>query len=60
MGELKYQPVDHDHAAFLAKATARKGFAEAYDALALEYEVVGRTLKAPSRVSLTQTRSPSG
>lgn len=39
MAELKYQPVPHDHKAFLAKASARKGFKEAYDALELEYKV---------------------
>jgi len=34
MAELKYKPVPHDHKAFLAKARTRKGFDEAYDALA--------------------------
>ena len=54
MAELKYQPVTHDHAAFLAKARARKGFTAAYDALALEYQVAGQMLKARSRAGLTQ------
>lgn len=54
MTELKYQPVAHDHEAFLAKARARKGFAEAYDALALEYQVAGQMLKARARAGLTQ------
>jgi len=31
-----------------------KGFVEAYDALALEYQVVGQMLKARSRAGLTQ------
>ena len=44
--ELKYHPVTHDHKAFLAKARTRKGFIEAYDALALEYLVAGQMLKA--------------
>ena len=39
MAELKYEPVPQDHKVFLAKARARKGFTEAYDALALENEV---------------------
>ena len=39
MAELKYTPVPHDHKAFLAKARTRKGFTEAFDALALEYQV---------------------
>ena len=35
MAELKYQPVPHNHKEFLAKAGARKGFADAYKALEL-------------------------
>jgi DNA-binding XRE family transcriptional regulator len=54
MADLKYKPVRHDHQAFLAKARARKGFAEAYDALELEYKVVYQMLKARSRAGLTQ------
>ena len=33
MADLKHQPVRHDHAAFLARARQRKGFADAYDAM---------------------------
>ena len=54
MPELKYKPVSHDHKALLAKARARKGFDEAYEALALEYQVAGQMLKARSRAGLTQ------
>lgn len=54
MADLKYKPVPHKHEAFLAKARARKGFAEAYDALALEYEVASQMLKARTRAGLTQ------
>ena len=54
MPELKYKPVPHDHNAFLAKARARKGFAEAYDALELEYQVANQMLKARARAGLTQ------
>jgi hypothetical protein len=36
MTDLKFKPVRHSHKAFLVKAAARKGFVEAYDALALE------------------------
>jgi DNA-binding XRE family transcriptional regulator len=54
MAELKYTPVDHDHAAFLARARTRKGFAEAYEALAPEYEVITQLLKARTRAGLTQ------
>ena len=54
MAELKHQPVVHNHKRFLEKARARKGFAEAYDTLALEYQVAGQMLKARSRAGLTQ------
>lgn len=54
MAELKYQPVPHDHKAFLSKARARKGFSDAYDALELEYAVASQMLKARSRAGLTQ------
>jgi DNA-binding XRE family transcriptional regulator len=54
MAELKHSPVKHDHAAFLAKARARKGFAQAYDALAPEYEVISQLLAARTRAGLTQ------
>ncbi len=39
MPELKYKPVPHEHKAFLAKSSARKGFTKAYEALALEYQL---------------------
>lgn len=54
MSELKYKPVPHDHKTFLGKARARKGFAEAYDALELEYQLASQMLKARSRAGLTQ------
>lgn len=54
MADLRYKPVAHDHRAFLAKARTRKGFAEAYDALELEYQVVSQMLRARSRAGLTQ------
>jgi DNA-binding XRE family transcriptional regulator len=54
MTELKHEPVAHDHEAFLARSRARKGFDQAYDALALEYQVAGQMLKARSRAGLTQ------
>lgn len=54
MAELKFKPVHHSHKEFLAKAATRKGFAEAYDALALEYQLAGQMLKARSRAGLTQ------
>jgi DNA-binding XRE family transcriptional regulator len=54
MAELKYKPVPHDYKAFLAKASARKGFKEAYDALELEYKVASQMLRARARAGLTQ------
>ena len=54
MAEMKFKPVRHSHKEFLAKAATRKGFAEAYDALALEYHLANQMLKARSRAGLTQ------
>jgi DNA-binding XRE family transcriptional regulator len=54
MAKLKYKPVPHDHKAFLAKAGVREGFTEAYEALALEYQVAEQMLNARSRAGLTQ------
>jgi DNA-binding XRE family transcriptional regulator len=54
MPELKYSPVKHDHKAFLAKASQKKGFTEAYEALELEYQLAGQMLKARARAGLTQ------
>ena len=54
MADLKHQPVRHDHAAFLARARQRKGFADAYDALALEYALADQMLRARARAGLTQ------
>ncbi len=54
MAEIKYQPVLHDHKAFLKKAKKRSGFQAAYDALAVEYAVASEMLAARSRAGLTQ------
>jgi len=54
MANLKFTPVKHDHKAFLVKAGAREGFAEAYEALELEYQVVSQLLKARTKAGLTQ------
>ena len=54
MANLTHKPVTHDHQAFLTRASKRKGFAEAYDALDLEYRLASQMLKARSRAGLTQ------
>jgi DNA-binding XRE family transcriptional regulator len=54
MADLKYKPVRHNHAEFLAKAKQRPGFAEAYDSLELEYALAGQMLKARTKAGLTQ------
>ena len=54
MANLKYKPVAHDHQAFMTRASKRKGFAEAYEALGPEYELANQMLKARSRAGLTQ------
>jgi len=54
MAEIKYQPVPHDHDAFLKKARKRRGFQTAYRALAVEYAVADEMLAARARAGLTQ------
>lgn len=54
MPEIKYQPVRHDHKAFLDRASKRKGFREAYDNLEVEYALARQMLSARSRAGLTQ------
>ena len=54
MADREYEPVSHDHVAFLEKALRRKGFAEAYDALEDEYLLARELLGARVRAGLTQ------
>lgn len=54
MADLKFQPVRHDHKAFLEKAAKRRGFSEAYEALELEYALAHEMLAARTRAGLTQ------
>jgi DNA-binding XRE family transcriptional regulator len=54
MTDLNYQPVAHDHEEFIARASRRKGFTEAYEALELEYQLASQMLKARARAGLTQ------
>jgi ribosome-binding protein aMBF1 (putative translation factor) len=54
MTELKYEPVRHDHKAFLEKASKRRGFRKAYGALEVEYALAREMLSARTRAGLTQ------
>ncbi|HOE12069.1 MAG TPA: helix-turn-helix transcriptional regulator [bacterium] len=54
MPRIQYDPVPHDHKAFLEKASKRKGFQEAYNALEDEYALAREMLSARSRAGLTQ------
>jgi DNA-binding XRE family transcriptional regulator len=54
MADLKYEPVPHDHEAFLKKARKREGFREAYENLEEEYLLVREMLSARSKSGLTQ------
>lgn len=46
MPELTFEPVRHDHERFMTKARRRRGFAEAHDALAFDYQLARQMLKA--------------
>ena len=54
MADLKYDPVPHNQKAFLEKASKRRGFREAYDALETEYALAREMLSARARAGLTQ------
>jgi DNA-binding XRE family transcriptional regulator len=54
MAELKYQPVTHDHKAFLKNARKRKEFRKTYKELEEEYTLVREMLAARSMLGLTQ------
>ena len=54
MADLKYEPVPHNHAAFLVAARQRPGFNDAYDSLELKYTVASQMLKAHENDGLTQ------
>lgn len=54
MAELKYQPVSHDHEAFLKKALKRKKFRKEYEGLEEEYTLIRQMLTARSQSGLTQ------
>ncbi len=49
IAELKYQPVPHDHKAFLKKAQKREGFRKAYAEMEEEYTLVREMLAARSK-----------
>ncbi len=54
MAELKYQPVSHNHKAFLKNALKRDGFRKAYQDLNEEYILIREMLSARSKSGLTQ------
>lgn len=54
MPDMKFNPVRHNSEEFIARASKRKGFTEAYEALALEYELIDQMLSARSQAGLTQ------
>lgn len=52
--ELKYEPVVHNHEAFLKKALKRKGFRQKYEELGDEYALIRQMICARTRSGLTQ------
>lgn len=54
MAEKDYDPVPHDHEAFLKKAMERKGFGQAYAGLEDEYLLAEELLSARLGAGLTQ------
>ena len=54
MADFRYQPVTHDHNAFLEKALKKDGFKKAYEELEEEYALAKEMLAARARIGLTQ------
>lgn len=54
MADLKFKPVRHDHKEFLERASKRRDFSEAYEALEVEYALAHEMLTARARAGLTQ------
>ena len=54
MAEMKFKPVAHNQKRFLEKASKRRGFRDAYEALAVDYALAREMLSARSRAGLTQ------
>jgi len=54
MDKIAYQPVTHDHKAFLKKALKRKDFRKSYEDLEEEYRLAREMMTARSRLGLTQ------
>lgn len=54
MAELKYDPVVHDHKAFLDKALKREGFREKYNDREDEYNLIRQMISARTKSGLTQ------
>ena len=46
MTDLNFQSMRHDHKAFLEKASTRRGFNEAYEALDIAYAIAHEMLAA--------------
>lgn len=57
MADLKYQPVVHDHEAFLEQARKREGFQEAYDRVEDEYALARERL---THITVGESRNPTG
>lgn len=56
MTAIQFKPIRHDHKAFIAKASKRKGFVDAYGALALKYQRLDQKLKAHADQMQKQNR----
>ena len=54
MADLKYQPVSHDHNAFLDKAMKHEEFKKTYEDMEEEYTLAREMLAARARVGLSQ------
>jgi len=54
MTNLKFKPVPHNHAEFIARAKLKPGFTEAYEGLELEYALASQMLGARVKAGLSE------
>lgn len=60
MADTKYQPIRHNHKAFLRKAKKRNGFQGAYQALSVEYDLATKMIAARASAGLAPNLKKAG
>ena len=54
MTNLKFKPVPHNHAEFIARAKLKPGFSDAYEGLELQYALASQMLVEGAKAGLSE------